>query len=333
VSGGVASPLGTLPTSASAPVEWLALAGAVGTAVAHLCFKRAMGAGAARALLAVRWSTGAAAMTLAMLSSGGWSALHLSGAVLVLAFGAICGPVVGWLLYLRALPHLAVSVAQPIFNSSVVVAMALAVLFLGERPNSFTWLGAVLVLVGVHLLHQAGLRRARQHLPRTAAAREASDRPLWGRLRGSPLLALALASAGCTGIASFCFKVGVGELPPLATNWVRTMVPSCVLGGLFLAGTLPLGASGAARSEPVLTARGAALAVAAGVANDVIGWGLRLFALQHGPLTVVEPLAATSPLFAALLGAWVLGERIGRRGWVGIGTTVLGGLLLGGLGR
>jgi drug/metabolite transporter (DMT)-like permease len=319
VGGAPASPLAPLPV----PIECLALGGAVGTALAHLCFKRAMGAGAARALLAVRWGTGAAAMSIALLVGGGWSAVQPSGALLVLVLGSICGPVIGWLLYLRALPYLDISVAQPIFNSSVVVAMGLAVLVLGERPNAFTWLGAGLILLGVQLLQQTDAASRR---PWASEARRATKL----RARLDPLLAAALASAGCLGVASFCFKVGLGALSPVETNWVRTLVPSLVLGALLL-GDAPLRRGGA--SGAWLTARGFALAVAAGVANDVFGWGLRLIALQHGPLTVVEPLASTSPLFAALLGAWVLGERLGRRRWAGIGATVVGGLLLGGLGR
>lgn len=324
MSGGPASPLAPLPV----PIECLALGGAVGTALAHLCFKRAMGAGAARALLAVRWGTGATAMSIALLAGGGWSAVQPSWALLVLVLGSICGPVVGWLLYLRALPHLDISVAQPIFNSSVVVAMGLAVLLLGERPNGFTWLGAGLILLGVQLLQQTD---APHRQPQAGAAHRSTRLcALLGSRRIDPLLAAALASAGCLGIASFCFKVGLGALSPVETNWVRTVVPSLVLGALLFGDALARRGSG---RGAWLTARGFALAVAAGVANDVFGWGLRLIALQHGPLTVVEPLASTSPLFAALLGAWILGERLGGRRWAGIGTTVLGGLLLGGLGR
>ena len=320
------------------PVEWLALIGAAGNAVAHLCFKRAMGAGAPRVLLAARWGTGAVAMTGALLVGNGWGAFHPSWSLLLLALGSISGPVVGWLLYLRALPHLDVSVAQPIFNSSVVVSMVLAVLLLGERPNAFTWLGALLILVGVQLLQRSGSRHRRHGSPTVAGGAVAPGPKVapwavgWLTRWINPYLLPALASAGCLGIASFCFKVGLGELSPVETNWVRTTVPSLVLCGLILAGELPPRA-GSGGLRPLLTWQGLALAVAAGIANDVVGWGARLVALKHGPLTVVEPLASTSPLFAALLGAWILGERLDPWGWAGIVATLLGGALLGGLGR
>ena len=71
----------------------------------------------------------------------------------------------------------------------------------------------------------------------------------------------------------------------------------------------------------------------AALANDVAGWLLRLTAMQQGLLIVVEPLAATSPLFVALLSAVLLGERLGRRGWLGGGATVAGAVLLAGWGR
>jgi uncharacterized membrane protein len=250
--------------------------------------------------------------------------------------GAVAGPVVGWLLYLRALPHLDVSVAQPIFNSSVAVAMVLAVLFLGERPNAFTWLGAALILVGVQLLQQASVRPGTPTAPTAGAALGTIDStprrlPIPGWL--NPHVVPALGSAVFFGVASFCFKLGLTDLTPVETNWVRTMVPTFVLLALNLTGEWRLGTGGRSARGPLLTRRAVVLAVVAGLANDVLGWLARLVALKNGPLTIVEPLAATSPLFVAVLGGWLLGERLGPRGWLGIGVTVLGAMLLGGWGR
>ena len=308
------------------PLEWLALVAAVSSALAHLASKKAVGAAAPPAFLAARWSTGALVMTSVLLLGPGWAGFAPSWSVGALAAGAVLGPVVGWLLYLRALPRLDVSVAQPIFNSSVLITMTLAVAFLGEQPNAFTLSGAALIVVGVQLLQ--GVQGAYQ--PKLTRRQ---------RLR-HPAVLLVLGGACCLGVSSFCFKLGLNALTPVETNWVRTTVPALVLlggntlGALRGAALQRAAAPGAGSAKGVwLTWRGLGWAALASLANDVVGWLLRFAALKQGLVVVVEPLASTGPLFVALLATTLLGERLGRRGWLGVGSTVLGAVLLAGWGR
>jgi transporter family protein len=363
------------------PIESLGLVAALSSAIAHLAAKKGVGAAVPAAFLAVRWGTASVVMTVLVLLGPGWGGYQPSWALAALATGAVLGPVVGWLLYLRALPRLDVSVAQPIFNSSSVVTMALAVLFLGEQPTPFILVGAALILAGVHLLQSV---EAERHAPRPRRAR------LW-----QPAILLVLGGACCLGIAGFFFRLGLGVLSPVETNWVRTTMPALVLlGGNLLveaqlaararrAGSCPPGppmlggegpedrgtpsprpspsgrgggtsgeSAGGARpsalpglggeagvAEPEAPKRvflswlGLGLGMLVALANDVVGWLLRLTAMKGGLLIVVEPLAATSPLFVALLSAPLLGERLGRRGWAGVGLTVLGAALLTAWGR
>jgi len=308
------------------PLEWLALVAAFSSAVAHLASKKAVGAAAPPAFLAARWSTGALVMTTVLLFGPGWAGFAPSWSLAALATGAVLGPVVGWLLYLRALPRLDVSVAQPIFNSAVLVTLVLAIIFLGERPNAFTLAGAALIVVGVQLLQ--GAQAARQ-----------PKRGRWERLR-HPAVLLVLGGACCLGVSSFCFKLGLNALTPVETNWVRTTVPALVLLsgntlGALRGAALPRAAPpGVGSAKGVwLTWQGLGWAALASLANDVIGWLFRFTALKHGLVVVVEPLASTGPLFVALLATALLGERLGRRGWLGVACTVLGAVLLGGWGR
>jgi drug/metabolite transporter (DMT)-like permease len=265
-------------------------------------------------------------MTTVLLFGPGWTGFVPGWPLAALAAGAVLGPVVGWLLYLRALPRLDVSVAQPIFSSSVLITMLLAVAFLGEQTNVFTLLGALLILGGVQLLQ--GVQAASQ-----------PKRGRWQRLR-HPAVLLVLGGACCLGVSSFLFKLGLNTLTPAETNWVRTTVPALVLlSGNTLAAMGDVafqrtGALGSGSAKGVwLTWRGLGWAALAALANDVIGWLLRFTALKHGLLVVVEPLASTGPLFVALLATTLLGERLGRRGWLGVGCTVLGAILLAGWGR
>jgi bacterial/archaeal transporter family protein len=74
-----------------------------------------------------------------------WLFLTLSG----LATGA------SWLCYFRALQLGQASKVAPVDKLSVVVAMALAALFLGEPLTRFHWLGGILIVSGAVLLAYA----------------------------------------------------------------------------------------------------------------------------------------------------------------------------------
>ena len=73
------------------------------------------------------------------ISSRAWLFLVLSG----IATGA------SWLCYFRALKLGPISQVAPIDKLSFVIAMALGVVFLGEKPTNNLIAGAVLIVVGV----------------------------------------------------------------------------------------------------------------------------------------------------------------------------------------
>ena len=77
--------------------------------------------------------------------------LHLSPRSLT--FLALSGLATGlsWLCYYRALQLGPASLVAPLDKASVVVAIGLSVLFLGERLNPWQWSGAALITMGVIL--------------------------------------------------------------------------------------------------------------------------------------------------------------------------------------
>ncbi len=66
------------------------------------------------------------------------------------AFLALSGSATGasWLCYFRAMQLGEASKVAPVDKLSVVVAMALAVVFLGERLTAVHWLGGALIVAG-----------------------------------------------------------------------------------------------------------------------------------------------------------------------------------------
>lgn len=65
------------------------------------------------------------------------------------------------------------------------------------------------------------------------------------------------------------------------------------------------------------------------VALDVLGWPLQLGALALAPLTLVQPALALGLPVLLLLGARILGERIGRSEVVATGSIVAGVVAIG----
>src|SRR4029453_11570514 len=74
-----------------------------------------------------------------------------------LLFLALSGLATGasWLCYFRALQLGEASKVAPVDKLSVIVAMALAAIFLGESLNALHWLGGILIVSGAILIAYA----------------------------------------------------------------------------------------------------------------------------------------------------------------------------------
>jgi drug/metabolite transporter (DMT)-like permease len=61
----------------------------------------------------------------------------------------------------------------------------------------------------------------------------------------------------------------------------------------------------------------------AGVAADAAGFACQAAALGLGRIVIVQPLLATSLVFALPLGAWLARRRVGRREWMAAATVTV----------
>lgn len=107
---------------------------------------------------------------------------------------------------------------------------------------------------------------------------------------------------------------------PLLVFVAFTEAPLFLLWGLYdqLSNGRPLVASSA------YFAPGTAILILHGLANLFF-----LFSVRWGPLGKTVPFLALSPIFAALLGSFILGESLSLIQWAGVFSVLLGGLLLG----
>jgi len=90
--------------------------------------------------------------------TGKWSnPLHLSAKTLSFLTLSALATGASWVFYFRALKAGPASLVAPIDKLSLVMIAIFAVIFLGERPNGWGWLGIAMVAGGVVVL---GLKRA-----------------------------------------------------------------------------------------------------------------------------------------------------------------------------
>ncbi len=203
------------------------------------------------------------------------------------------------LLNFAAARRLGPSIASSLGSSTALFSAVIAMVWLHERPSLTMLCGTLVIVIGVVLItlhdaHRGRVARAWLLLPITAA--------------------LVRAAAQAT------VKYALAIWPsPFAASLVSYTVSATLLV--------------ATRPPPVAATRPEKL--------RAMGWftlagfcnGFAVLttyaALNFGPVTLVAPLATTSPLFAAITSAAVLREeRFDRRLLTGVLLTVLGAALL-----
>jgi len=113
--------------------------------------RRAMFGASAELVLIVIIGMVAAALGVAIVSTGGLAAfggIELAYVGIVAVMGALSW-VTGNLFYFHGMKRAGVTLAAPILGTGPLFAIALAVVFAGERPNLATLIGAAAIVIGV----------------------------------------------------------------------------------------------------------------------------------------------------------------------------------------
>ena len=215
----------------------------------------------------------------------------------------VVGTAAGRLFRVAAIEKVGASVSAAILNLAPLISTILAIALLGERITLAILTGTLVVVAGTILLSMSG-RHVGFH-PRD--------------------LIYPFVSAMCFGVVAILRKLGLGLAGPLfdsAINITAALIASTTF--VLAAGKLP-----AIRYD-----RRSFLYFAGGGAFENTGVFLLIFALGLGEVSVVVPLAGTSPLFVLLL-AYCFPSGIERLSWrliTGAVLIVLGVFLLTGWG-
>ena len=215
----------------------------------------------------------------------------------------VVGTAAGRLFRVAAIEKVGASVSAAILNLAPLISTIHAIALLGERITLAILTGTLVVVAGTILLSMSG-RHVGFH-PRD--------------------LVYPFVSAMCFGVVAILRKLGLGLAGPLfdsAINITAALIASTTF--VLAAGKLP-----AIRYD-----RRSFLYFAGGGAFENTGVFLLIFALGLGEVSVVVPLAGTSPLFVLLL-AYCFPSGIERLSWrliTGAVLIVLGVFLLTGWG-
>ncbi|MGZ4133346.1 MAG: EamA family transporter [Actinomycetota bacterium] len=241
-------------------------------------------------------------MMIVLLASGS-SIRPLSAILWVVALNGVC-TAVAYASHYHALELGPVAVVSPIGAGYVVVGVALAVVFLGERPGPLALAGIAVVVAGAFLVStnldalRAGLR----------------ERP--------PGLPWAIVSAVGFGMAGFVLAYAskrVGWIPAL---WASRMAQLVCYTPLFVWRRADIGRLRRAGAF----ALGAALLAGA---TDIFGVTVYAAGAVHHDIAIVLASSAVFPLIAVAASVAYLRERLVRNQWAGVVCVVAGLVLLG----
>ncbi|MEF8801008.1 MAG: DMT family transporter [Halolamina sp.] len=293
-------------TLAAPPVVYaLALVPALLWGFSPILSKRGMAAGGSSlqaSLVVVLVDSSLYLVALAVLRGGGAFSGLTTETLVVFLLAGVFGTALGRLATFTGVDRVGASVNSAGVSARPLFATILAVLFLGEAAALSTAVGVVVLVIGLA----------------TLALAKGGDISGWEPYE----LLFPIAAAGCFAIGNVLRRYGltssdVTSLEAVALNELAALV---VLFGYAVAG----GRLGEIRNSPRETwgyfaGSGVITAVAL----------LSLFAaFRHpeGTVAVVDPLAATAPLFTTVFAYFLLGdlERVTRGVVLGAALVVLG---------
>jgi drug/metabolite transporter (DMT)-like permease len=129
-------------------------------------------------------------------------------------------------------------------------------------------------------------------------------------------VAFVFASALTGAVCSVLYRPYVRKYPTLSVS-AFAMLASVAFLALLAA------REGFFASTPRFTTGGWGAVLFIGVGSG-IGYFLWLWALGHTTATRVTVFLSLSPITAAVLGAWLLGERVSAASWLGLAGVALG---------
>jgi phosphonate utilization associated putative membrane protein len=205
-----------------------------------------------------------------------------------------------------AYKHGELGMTYPIMRGSAPLLVALgSQLVLGESLSALAWAGVLGVTLGVAMVGLAHPGEALHH-------RRA--------------LAFALANAVVIMTYTFIDASGVRTTVAAGASALSYVMLLFVLDGVPYPALVVLKRDAAGRRAILDYAKRRWPLAALGGAASIGSYAIALWAMTRAPVAAVSALRETSVLFATLLGAWLLKERLGAQRLAGA-VVIVGGVI------
>lgn len=213
-------------------------------------------------------------------------------------FGSITVHAAYYYLMINAYRSGELSLVYPLMRGvAPLITALLGIVWLREWPAALSWAGIVLISIGVIAL---------------------ALRPAEARLWSGHRLAVGFALANAVVIALYTIIDGTGAR--LSGNPWSYVAWLCVLDGIPFS-LYVLATRRRAFVEALYQRRRNGLI---GGAFAILAYAIVLWAMTKAPVALVAALRETSVLFATLLGAYLLKERLTPRRWAGVAAVLAG---------
>ena len=207
---------------------------------------------------------------------------------------------------------------SPIDKSSTIIAIAFAVIFLGERLSPIACIGVLALTAGIGFTLEPGVLRSLvsqyAQRPTNALLPDAQKSPT------ASWIIFALASAIFAALTSILGKIGITGVDSNLGTAIRTSV-------VLLMAWIVVALHATPAQIRTIPLRDHVWIAASGIATTA-SWLCYYRALQLGEVAQVAPVDKLSVVLAALFAVAFLGERPSLREWLGLGLVGAGVVVL-----
>ncbi len=226
--------------------------------------------------------------------------------LLFASLSGVFGLFLGDTLYILSLALVGVSRTVPISCAYPLFTTFFVTLFLGEQVTPFLLLGTVVIIIGIWLVSQEGIQ---------------SNDPTTGPVFRGVLIALAAAVVWSVSIILMDQALELSQMAGVDSALVVNTVRMSATTVLFLA-LSPLidrrfNFIKLKRKTWIILALGGIIALG-------LGWVLLAVSFSYIETSRAVPISSVSPLFATLIGAFFLKEKVTVKIFAGAILIVLG---------
>lgn len=206
-----------------------------------------------------------------------------------------------WICYFKALSMGDVNKVVPVDKSSTILSILIAIILFGETEHLAVKLfGTALLAAGIFLMIE------KKHTGK--------------EVRGDRWIIYAGLSAVFAALTSSLAKVGITDVESNLATAIRTGVVLVIAWGIVLM-------KGKQKEIKEISKKEFVFIALSGLATGA-SWLCYYYAIQNGVVSVVVPIDKLSIIFTVAFSYFVLGEKFGKKAFIGLCFMIFGTLAM-----